>query len=168
MEQRPAPATWRRRAQDDDRFQRGLSLPALEELAAREDSLDQKGAERTDYELWYCVWATETMPDGWELEMYPSPIGEFKDRPDASEEWGSWQRDFPGVPESVRHSGLYKYISPGGEVHFNSAPEGTTTIYHLLQQKDRDEPAASPRTGMTTHVCSYPWAMSFRGIVRAI
>jgi hypothetical protein len=167
MEGRPTPNTWRRGAQDDDRFERGLSLPALEELAAREDSVERDGiSERSVYSMWCCVWATETMPDGWKLEMHPSPIDDLQ--ADGSVEWDSWRRDFPDAPESVRHSRLYKYISPDGEVHLNSAPEGTTTVYHLLQQKDRDEPAASPRTGRTTHVCSYPWAMSFRGIVRAI
>jgi hypothetical protein len=147
------------------RFERGLSLTALEELAAREDSLGPSGEERCITEMWRYVWAMQTLPMGWKLEMVPDPLTE-----EGEGDWDSWRQDFPDAPESARHSRLYKYISPAGEALLNKGPEGTTTIYHLMERKDRDEPASSApkRTGKTTHVCSYPWAMSFRGIVRAI
>jgi hypothetical protein len=145
------------------RFERGLSLHALEEIAAHEDSLDPgSGAERNITEMWRYAWAVGTMPDGWSLEMHPDPLSPGGD------DWDSWRQDFPDAPQSARHSRLYKYISPSGEVHLNSAPEGTTTMYHLVERKDHDEPSSPKRTGKTTHICSYPWAMSFRAIVKAI
>eukprot|EP01045_Picozoa_sp_COSAG04_P004528 COSAG04_NODE_198_length_20599_cov_6.484137_3_plen_815_part_00 len=139
----------------DSRFLRGISMRKLRELAARDECLDENGEKRSITRMWSAgdrAWARQTLPDGWRLEI----IGEDHD-------WQTWRTgEYADVEPSVRHSRLYKYISPQGEVFLNRAPEGTTTMYHLAQ---REDPAS---VGRTTHVCSYPWAMPFVDIVEAL
>lgn len=169
MEKATGPAS-KRSAEDDDRFERGISLAGLQQIADSDDCIDpSSGAERSVAEMWSFVWAHSTLPPGWTLQMHPDPSDPSAQLGQGRVPWDAWKQDYPDAPESARHSRLYKYISPCGEEHLNSAPDGTTTMFHMLQQKDRESAATGENlTGKTTHICSFPRQMSFKRIVAAI
>ena len=139
----------------DSRFLRGISLRKLQEMAGRDECFGEHGEKRSIAEMWSLgdrAWARQTLPEGWKLEI----IGKEHD-------WQTWRTgEYADVEPSARHSRLYKYVSPSGEEFFNRAPPGTTTMYHLAQRADPDS------VGRATHVCSYPWAMPFVDIVKAV
>ena len=138
------------------RFLRGISLSKLQDLASRPECHDaDTGAPKSISSCWGgdgpLAWCRQTLPPGWDLKT----VG-------ADHDWTSWTRMYPGTKPSARHSRLCKYISPDGMEYLNAAPEGTATMYHVAQWEDPDS------VGLTTHVCSYPWAMPLCSIVEAL